>query len=109
MMTREKDETIMGYSPKQLKWCEMNEASMWAWLIEHKLLFKTDYMTINKLTRDAPFTGYFSRESPGRAANWIGWQIIKNYMSRHRDVTLPDLMDSYDYREILNRSGYDPG
>ena len=108
MMPDEKDEMIMGYLPKQLKWCKMNEGQMWAYLVEHKMLFKTDYMTINKLTRDAPFTGYFPRESPGRAANWIGWQIVKKYMSLHKDVSLKQLMTKTRYQEILNQSKYDP-
>ncbi len=108
MMPKEKDELITGFTPAQLKWCRDNEAVMWGYLIEHKMLFKTDYLTINKLTRDAPFTSFFPRESPGRAANWIGWQIVKNYMERHREVTLPQLMADTHYQKILNGSAYDP-
>ncbi len=109
MMPKENEDVIMGYTQKQLKWCRMNEGQMWAYLVEHKLLFKTDYLTINKLTRDAPFTSFFPRESPGRAANWIGWQIVKNYMSRHKEVSLKQLMTSFRYQEILDQSQYDPG
>ncbi|NIA09435.1 MAG: hypothetical protein GWP10_06840, partial [Nitrospiraceae bacterium] len=108
MIPHEKDEMIMGYTPEQLKWCRMNERQMWAYLVEQKILFKTDYMTINKLTRDAPFTPFFPRESPGRAANWIGWQIVKDYMSLHKDISLSQLMISARYQEILNQSGYNP-
>jgi len=71
-------------------------------------LFKTDYMTINKLTKDAPFTSYFPRESPGRAANWIGWQIVRKYMERHKDITLSQLMKETRYQKILDGSAYDP-
>ncbi len=108
MMPEEKDEVIIGFTPEQMKWCRENEAAMWAYLIEQKLLFKTDYMTVNKLTRDAPFTSYFPRESPGRAANWIGWQIVRQYMQRHREVILPELMVETNYQKILDGSGYDP-
>ena len=108
MMPKEKEELITGFTPEQLKWCRDNEKIMWAYLIEHKLLFKTDYMTINKLTKDAPFTSYFPRESPGKAANWIGWQIVKKYMKRHPEVTLPQLMGEIRYQKILDASAYDP-
>jgi hypothetical protein len=108
MLPGEQEEIIMGYTPKQLKWCKMNEGQMWAFMIEKKLLFSTNYMTINKLTRDAPFTSYFPQESPGRAANWIGWQIVKAYMDRHPETPLPVLMENADYQQILNESGYSP-
>jgi hypothetical protein len=108
MMPKEKAELITGFTPEQLKWCRENEKIMWSYLIEHKLLFKTDYMTINKLTKDAPFTSYFPHESPGKAANWIGWQIVKKYMERHPDVTLSGLMNDSHYQKILDGSAYDP-
>ena len=108
MMPREKDEILLGFTSDQLKWCRMNEGRMWAYLIENNLLFSTDYLTINKLTRDAPFTSYFPQESPGKAANWIGWQIVKDYMSSHAQVTLKELMNNYNYQEILDESGYNP-
>ncbi len=108
MMPDEKDERITGFTTEQLKWCRENEETMWAYLVGHKILFKTDYMTINKLVRDAPFTSYFPRESPGRAANWIGWQIVRNYMDRHKDVSLAQLMEETNYQKILDGSAYDP-
>ena len=108
MMPKEKAELITGFTPEQLKWCRENEKIMWSYLIEHKLLFKTDYMTINKLTKDAPFTSYFPHESPGKAANWIGWQIVKKYMERHPDVNLSGLMNDSRYQKILDGSAYDP-
>ncbi|NOY36526.1 MAG: hypothetical protein GXO83_03030 [Chlorobi bacterium] len=108
MMPHEKDELILGFTSEQLKWCLMNEGQMWATLIEQKLLFSTHYLVINKLTRDAPFTSYFPRESPGRAANWIGWQIVQAYMSSHKEVSLAEMMNNYDYQKILDESGYNP-
>ncbi len=108
MMPKEKETLVTGFTEEQLKWCRDNERVMWAYLIEHRLLFKTDYMTINKLTKDAPFTSFFPRESPGKAANWIGWQIVKRYMERHREVTLAQLMKERNYQKILDGSAYDP-
>ncbi|UCG27234.1 MAG: hypothetical protein JSV24_09685 [Bacteroidales bacterium] len=108
MMPREREELIMGFSPEQLKWCEMNERNMWSYLIENKLLFDTNYMTINKLIQDGPFTSYFPRESPARASVWIGLQIVEKYMSNMHEMSLQKLMDESDYQQILSLSGYDP-
>ena len=56
---------------------------MWEYLVEHDMLFSTDPMLIKKLTGDAPFTSYFTSESPGRAANWIGFRIVESYMRKN--------------------------
>lgn len=108
MMPEEKEETIMGFSPDQLNWCEMNERMMWMSLIEQKLLYDTNFLTINKLTRDGPFTSFFPRESPARAANWIGLQIVEKYMNNQPGISLEDLMVETDYQNILTLSVYNP-
>ena len=108
MMPGEKDEIIMGFSPDELKWCEMNEQRIWEYLIEHKLLFSTDYLVISKLINAGPFTTYFTGESPARAAVWTGLQIVEKYMRNFREVTLTDLMADTDYKNILSLSKYNP-
>lgn len=108
MMPDAQEELIMGFSEEQMKWCRMNEQTMWVYLIEQKLLYDTDYLTINKLTREGPFTSYFPRESPARASVWLGLQIVKQYMERMSDVNLEELMNDTDYQKILQLSQYNP-
>jgi hypothetical protein len=81
---------------------------MWEYLVEHDLLFSTDQMIIKKLTENAPFTTYFTNESPGRAANWIGYRIIESYMQRNSDRALSDLMSMSDLSRLLEFSAYSP-
>ena len=102
------DSTIIGFSPDQMKWCRNNEKQMWAFLIEHKLLFSSDDLTIRKLTEHAPSTQYYTIESPGRAAIWQGWQIVKAYARRNPQASLYDIMVFRDYQRILQESRYDP-
>jgi hypothetical protein len=47
-------------------------------------------------------------ESPGRTANWIGWQIVKSYMRRNPANTLDDLILEKDAQAILDASKYKP-
>lgn len=108
MIPDAEEELIMGFSEEQMKWCRMNEQTMWTYLIEQKLLYDTNYMTINKLTQEGPFTSYFPRESPGRASVWLGLQIVKQYMGRMSDVSIKELMDDVDYQKILRLSQYNP-
>lgn len=102
------DELLFGFSPDQMKFCNNNENQMWTYLVEHDLLFSTDQFTIRKLTGEAPFTSFFTNESPGRAAIWIGFRIVESYMMKNPDVTLKDLMNSTDIQVILEKAKYNP-
>jgi len=108
MLPEEPDTLITGFTAEELKWCRANEKQIWDYLIEHKLLFETDYMTINKFVNPAPFTTGFPRNSPGRAVNWLGWKIIEEYMRKNKEVTLTELMQENDYQKILENSRYHP-
>ena len=108
MMPKQAEFHIIKYSEPELEWCKQNEKEMWKYLIENKLLFSTKYENIVRLTQDGPFTTGFSQDSPGKAGNWIGLQIVKKYMDRNKDVSLSDLMSENDYQKILNFSKYNP-
>lgn len=108
MLPEAHDTLIFGYRPDQIKWCMKNEKQMWAYLLEKKLLFSTDYTTINKLIGPAPFTVYFSPESPGKATVWLGYKIIDAYMRENSGLTLAQLMKETDYQKILRKSRYKP-
>ena len=108
MMPDESDHIIMGFSTDQYEWCVDNEQNMWAYLVENKLLFETDHLAVRKLVGEGPFTNYFPRESPGRAAVWLGWQIVNMYMKNSPNSSLPELMNESDYQKILMVSKYDP-
>lgn len=108
MLPEKPDETIFGFTPGQMTFCRNNELRMWQYLIEHDLLFSTDQFEIRKLTGEAPFTGYFTKESPGRAATWLGFRIIEAYMMRNPDTKMEDLMQEKDLQGILAKAKYSP-
>ena len=70
------DTIIFGFTSDQMKFCRNNERQMWQYLVEYDLLFSTDQFIIRKLTGEAPFTSYFTNESPGKASVWIGFRIV---------------------------------
>jgi hypothetical protein len=102
------DTLLAAYSARQLKWCLENESTMWNYLIENKMLFSTRQMDIVRFINDGPTTNGFPQESPGRTGAWMGWRIVKNYMKRHPEITLPQLMMNNNYQGILNASAYAP-
>ena len=108
MLPDEPDELIFGFTTGQMNFCRNNELQMWQHLIEHDLLFSTEQFEIRKLTEDAPFTSYFTNESPGRAANWIGFRIIESYMMKNPGVKLEELMKETDIQGLLQKAKYSP-
>lgn len=97
-----------GYSAEQLTWCEENEASIWAFFIENKLLFNTSPSEYLKYINEGPTTSGFPKESPGKVGAWIGYRIVQQYMKKNPDITLVDLLNEKDANAILEKSGYKP-
>jgi hypothetical protein len=102
------DELIFGFSQGQMKFCRNNEGQMWQYLVEHDLLFSTEQLTIRKLTGEAPFTSYFTNESPGQAAVWLGFRIVESYMIKNSGIGLDALMKDTDVQKIMEKSRYNP-
>jgi hypothetical protein len=108
MMPEITDELLFGFTKEQMKFCKNNEEQMWTYLIEHDLLFSTDQFTIRKFTGEAPFTSYFTKESPGRAAVWIGFRIAESYMMKNSGIELAALMSDTDVQKIVEKARYNP-
>lgn len=103
------DEAVLfGMTDEQLNWCKTYEARMWAYLAEHKLLYSTALLDRSKIVNEAPFTSYFGNKSPGRAAIYCAYNIVRSYMASHPDTSLSSLMDNPDAQEILQGSHYNP-
>jgi hypothetical protein len=108
MLPETSDEIIFGFTPEQMKFCRNNESQMWQYLVEQDLLFTTDQFTIRKLTGEAPFTSYFTNESPGRAAIWLGFRIVESYMMKNSGVAPGEMMKDTDVQKILEKAKYNP-
>ena len=109
LIPESKDYEKIGYTPQQYKWCEENEAQMWSYLIEKKLLYDNNIKNYQRFIEEAPFTKFYEeidRESPGRIGQWIGWQIVRSYMENN-NVTIDQLLKTEPI-EIFNNSKYKP-
>ena len=98
----------MGFTDDQMKWCRNNEEQMWTHLVEEKLLFSSDPMNIRKLVEDAPYTQFYTSESPGRAAVWQGLQIVRAFAERNPKLSVHQVMSLRNYQELLRLSRYNP-
>jgi len=100
----------IGYSEAEYAWAMANEAQIWKYFIENKLLYSTDSKLVDRFMAEAPFSKFYidiDKESPGRIGVWLGWQIVSAYMNNNNDVTLQQLLQT-DSEEIFNKSKYKP-
>lgn len=102
------DSVLIWYSSKEIKGAWENQDLIWARLIEAKLLYSTSHFLKQKYLGERPKTAEVGPDCPGRIAQWVGWQIVKNYMKEHPDRTLPDLMNSGNADKIFEESKYKP-
>jgi len=104
------DSLLIGYTDAQSAWCKTYETDIWAYFIEEKLIFESDYAKIQKFLTDAPFTPGLgeNNQSAPKLGIWVGWQIVKNYMDKHPELSPKDLLSLNDTQKILRDSGYKP-
>ena len=103
------DTVLFGFTDRQMSFCKEGEGLIWEYLVSNDLLFSTDSFMIRKFTGEAPFTSYFTEDSPGRAVVWTGFRIIERFMRNNPDVTLQELMEMSDCQAILTGAKYKPG
>ncbi|MCR4964690.1 MAG: hypothetical protein K6A41_03445 [Bacteroidales bacterium] len=108
MFPKKKEQDIIGYSTAQMEWSNKYQGQVWQYFIEKQLLYSKDETVIRRMIDETPFTRDFGNESPGRLGAYIGWQIIKSYMSNNKDVTLQELMQNTESQQLLNKSLYKP-
>ncbi|WP_209329978.1 gliding motility lipoprotein GldB [Lunatimonas salinarum] len=101
------DEFIIGYTPEDIIACYSNEEMIYAHFIENELFYETNPFEIRKYTGEAPFTDEISLDAPGRIGRWMGWNIVDDYRENNV-LTLPELMNQDNAREIFRLSGYRP-
>ncbi len=101
------DEYIIGYESKEILGSYANEEMIWGHFIENELLFDTNPFEVRRYTGEAPFTDEISPDAPGRIGRWLGWNIVDDYRINN-DLSLREVMQQDDAREIFNLSGYKP-
>jgi gliding motility-associated lipoprotein GldB len=103
------DEDKIGYTKQKLEWAKANEAEIWRYFIDSKLLYDTDSKLAQRFLAPAPFSKFglaFDSESPGRIGAFMGWQIVKSYLENN-DTNVQELM-VLDAKEIFQKSKYKP-
>jgi hypothetical protein len=102
------DTVIMDYSSAKLDWVNTHEQNIWYHFTTQDMLYETSLSKIQKYIGPSPSSPGMPPEAPGNTASWLGWLIVKSYMKKHPETTLPQLLDMKDAQVILDQSGYRP-
>ena len=108
LIPKEKDAKKINYSQEQYDWCENNKKEIWFYFMDNELLYTKENSQIIKFMGESPFTQGFPEGSPGRIGHYLGWQIVKAYIKKNPEVTIPELMQEEDFQKILTKSKYKP-
>jgi gliding motility-associated lipoprotein GldB len=110
MAPKLQDSLKIEYTKENLFWAKDNEGYIWNHFVKEDLLYTTDHVKKDKIMRDGPFTNYpgIPQESAPRLGEWVGWQIVKNYMKNNPDVTPQELFAETDHNKIFKGSRYRP-
>jgi hypothetical protein len=102
------DSIKLNYTTEQMKGIYTNEDFTWGRILKQNLIYSTKFQDIQKLVMPAPNAPIIAEEAPGAIGNFIGWQIVKQYMKRHPETTLEALMKMKDAQKLLDDSKYKP-
>ncbi len=110
MLPQKTEAQIMGYTTEELEWVKANEHYIWRYFVEKELLFDTDTKLLSRFINPAPFSKFYLAEidgdSPGRIGQYIGWQIVKAYMTHHT-VDLANMLQT-EPKAIFDTSKFKP-
>jgi len=102
------DSVKTGYTQQQLNWCNENEGLIWGYIIKNEDLYSLTPSVIQTYIGEGPFTQGFSQElSPGNLGQWLGWQIIKKFVSKNPNMKPEEVMNT-EAKKILDEAKYRP-
>lgn len=90
--------TALGYSTETMDILDSQEAEIWRRMVQDQLLYDTSETTIDRLVAPSPEAGIVGSGTPGRVGRYIGYRIASQYLDKHPDATLPQLLSRDFYR-----------
>ncbi len=96
-------QTLMDWTPAEWQWAQDHEMQVWVELRKEEFLYTTKRMDIQRWVADAPFTkaGAVPQESPDRLGWYMGLRWVEDFMLRHPEMSLSELMDQHEVLPFL--------
>lgn len=103
------DTLRLNYTSKEWEWAKANEAQIWRYFVENKMLYDNTPKLMQRFINPAPFSKFylsFDKESPGSIGAFIGYQIVKAYQDK-KQQPLGELLLT-EPTKLFNESNYKP-
>ncbi|MEP7195541.1 MAG: hypothetical protein ABI851_03420 [Saprospiraceae bacterium] len=108
IMPNIQDSVLYEFTPEQVKWCENNKMDIWSFLNDKEYIQSTKRNEIMRYVSPSPTSPGMPKASPGRAAVYIGLDIVRSYMENHPEYKLDDLIKEESAQKILDEARYKP-
>jgi uncharacterized protein YjaZ len=104
------DPIKIGLTQEEFDWCVKEQSNIWSFFVKEQILYETDSRKFDRFFKEGPFTiaSGVPEKSPPMLGRYIGWQLVKQYMSKNPEVTLQDLMSTTKSEIILQKSRFKP-
>ena len=103
------DQNKIGYTKEELDWAFANEEEVWRYFVEKEVIFDTNSELYSRFLYPAPFSKFYlelDAESPARLGQFIGWQMIRQYMDKN-EVSIQEMLAT-EAETIFNKANYKP-
>ncbi len=100
------DSLVIAYSNEAMTKTWNSQDLVWAYFLEKKLLFETNDRVKEQYLGDRPKVFEIGEDCPGRIGQWLGWRIVGRYRTENPSISLVDLMENANARDIFEKSKY---
>jgi len=94
------DHFKIRYTQEEYDWALASEYNIWQFLVDMEYIYSSESKVKLRYFEEAPTT-VDMEGSPGRIGQFIGWQIVKQYMEKNPDVTVEQLLNETNEGKIL--------
>ena len=100
------DTILLEYTSEEFTLLQKHRKEIWNYYVKEQLFYDESPEIATRFLNPTPFTNVIADKCPGRTAQWLGYEIVKSYMEKNKDVTIVELMSNRDSKEIFAASGY---
>ena len=100
MLPKVGKELILRYTQEEYDYAIASEYNVWQYLVDMEWIYTTDMKVKLRFFEEAPTTVGID-QSPGRMGQFMGWQMVRQYMNENPGITVEELINEENETKIL--------
>lgn len=94
------DHLKIRYSEEEYDWSLASEDDVWLYIMDMNWVYSTDMKLQLRFFEEAPTTVGIEG-SPGRLGQFMGWQMVRQYMEKNEEVTVEQMLNETNESKFL--------